>query len=166
MLKTKQVILMTIMFILFLPVFVLAGTVALPQTGQTTCYDTAGDVIACAGTGQDGDIHAGVPWPDPRFIDNGDGTVTDNLTGLMWTQDGNAPGPLACSPGTAKTWQGALDYVTCLSTNSYLGHSDWHLPNVKELESLINVGQNDSAVWLDTQKRPIQPLPISAPGVS
>jgi hypothetical protein len=64
-----------------------AGTVALPETGQTTCYDTEGDVIPCAGTGQDGDIQAGVAWPDPRFRDNGDGTVTDNLTGLMWLKD-------------------------------------------------------------------------------
>lgn len=49
-----------------------------PKTGQTTCYDANGSVIPCAGTGQDGDIQAGVAWPDPRFTDNGNGTVTDN----------------------------------------------------------------------------------------
>ncbi len=123
----------------------------LPRTGQTTCYDLAGAVIPCAGTGQDGEIQAGVPWPDPRFTDNGDGTVTDNLTGLMWTQDGNAPGPVACSPATTKTWQGALDYVACLNTNSYLGYTDWRLPNVNELESLVNVEQLNIATWLNTQ---------------
>jgi hypothetical protein len=42
----------------------------LPQTGQTTCYNTEGNVIPCAGSGQDGDIRAGVPWPDPRFTVN------------------------------------------------------------------------------------------------
>ncbi|MBI5194449.1 MAG: hypothetical protein HZA08_13570 [Nitrospirae bacterium] len=69
MLKTKQIILMTLMFILFLPAFVLAGagTVDLPKTGQTTCYDSFGAVIACAGTGQDGDIQAGV-WPGPVLV--------------------------------------------------------------------------------------------------
>lgn len=78
-------------------------------------------------------------------------TLTDNLTGLMWTQDGNAPGPVACSPAVTKTWQQALDYVTCLNINSYLGYADWHLPNINELESLINAGQSSSAIWLNTQ---------------
>lgn len=71
--KTKQVILMTVLFILFLPAFVLAGTIALPKTGQTTCYNTSGAVIACPGTGQDGDIQVGVPWPNPRFTVSTDG---------------------------------------------------------------------------------------------
>lgn len=123
----------------------------LPKTGQTTCYDTSGAVIPCTGTGQDGDIQAGVSWPSPRFTDNGDGTVTDHLTGLMWTKDGNAPGPAVCSPATTKTWQDALDYVACLNTNSYLGYTDWHLPNVNELESLVNAGELNTAVWLNTQ---------------
>ena len=45
-----------------------------PATGQT-------DSVAA---GDDGDLQKGVPWPDPRFTDNGDGTVTDHLTGLIW----------------------------------------------------------------------------------
>jgi len=52
------------------------------KTGQATCYNAAGEGIDCAGTGQDGSLRAGVGWPDPRFTDNGDGTVTDRLTGL------------------------------------------------------------------------------------
>jgi hypothetical protein len=55
-----------------------SDTVApVPQTGQTTSY----------AEGDDGDIEAGVAWPDPRFTDNGDGTVTDHLTGLIWLKD-------------------------------------------------------------------------------
>jgi len=125
--------------------------VNLPRTGQTTCYNTFGAVVSCAGTGQDGGIQAGVSWTSPRFTDHGDGTVTDNLTGLMWTKDGNAPGPVACSPATVKTWQGALDYVTCLNANAFLGYVDWHLPNVNELESLVNLENASLAVWLNTQ---------------
>ncbi|MBF0538082.1 MAG: hypothetical protein HQL03_07505, partial [Nitrospirae bacterium] len=53
-----------------------AGTVSLPQTGQTTSY-YAGD---------DGALQKGVVWPNPRFTVNSDQTVTDNLTGLMWTK--------------------------------------------------------------------------------
>ena len=82
--------------IMILPVMTFASTIQLPQTGQTTCWDKNGNVIPCAGTGQDGDIQAGVAWPNPRFTDNGDGTVTDNLTGLMWTQNANPAGKI-CS---------------------------------------------------------------------
>ncbi len=127
------------------------SSIELPRTGQTTCYDTAVAVIACAGTGQDGEIQAGVPWPSPRFTDNGDATVTDNLTGLMWTKDGNAPGPGACSPATTKNWQGALDYVACLNANNYLGHTDWRLPNINELRSMVHAGQSNTSTWLNSQ---------------
>ena len=110
------------------------GTIDLPRTGQTTCYDSAGAVFPCAGTGQDGEIQAGVPWPDPRFTDNGDGTVADNLTGLMWTKDANLP-------GTTITWQQALDYAADMNAASYpnFGYTDWRLPNVNELESLRDI---------------------------
>jgi hypothetical protein len=43
-------------------------SVALPKTGQTTCYDTAGATIGCATTGQDGDLQVGVAEPVPRFV--------------------------------------------------------------------------------------------------
>ena len=112
----------------------------LPQTGWST-MDLAGD---------DGNLRAGVAWPVPRFTDNLDGTVTDALTGLTWTKDGNAPGPAACNPGAAKTWEEALDYVACLNANAYLGHGDWRLPNRNELRSLVNYGDT-SADWLNAQ---------------
>jgi len=123
----------------------------LPQTGQTTCSNAAGNVIFCAGTGQDGALRKGISWPHPRFKDNGDQTITDKLTGLMWAQDANAPGPVGCTPGLTKTWQGALDYVACLNTNNYLGHNDWRLPNVDELVSLVHYGQSTPATWLNAQ---------------
>ena len=90
-----------VVFTLFLPVFALAGTVDLPETRQTTCYDTAGNAIACASTGQDGDIKAGVAWPSSRFTVSGD-CVTDNLTGLIWVRSPDS---------VARTWQQALDYA-------------------------------------------------------
>ena len=69
---------------IFLSISIPTGTVVLPQTGQTTCWDEDGaELTSCDGTGQDGDILAGANWPTPRFKDNGDGTMTDNLTGLM-----------------------------------------------------------------------------------
>ncbi len=123
------------------------GIITLPKTGQSTSY----------AVGDDGDLQKGVAWPGQRFT-NPDGTtpitgrtVVDQLTGFMWTQDGNAPGPAVCGPGVSKSWQGALDYVACLNTNNYLGYADWRLPNINELTSLINYGQADVAAWLNNQ---------------
>ncbi len=63
------------------------------KSGQALCYDSSGTAISCSGTGQDGEYQKGIPYPDPRFIDNGDGTVTDNLTDLIWLKNANCFGP-------------------------------------------------------------------------
>jgi hypothetical protein len=135
----------TAIFIIFLMIFsctafAFAGTIQLSKTGQTTCYDTVGNEISCVGTGQDGEIQAGVAWPNPRFIDNGDGTVTDNLTGLMWTKDANL---VDISFSSQITWQRAMDYLKTINTG---GHTDWRLPNVNELRSLIDCSQDSPAL--------------------
>jgi hypothetical protein len=135
----KKIYVLFLMFI-FLSSISLAGTVNLPQTGQTKCYDTAGTEILCAGTGQDGEIQAGVEWPSPRFTVNGD-CVTDNLTGLMWARNGN----LAKLP---KNWNDAIDYCNSLTL---CGYDDWHLPNVNELESLYNANEPEPYTWLNSQ---------------
>ncbi len=131
--------------------FTTMSAVSLPETGQTTCYDASGNSIDCATQGQtqDGAVLGGVSWPSPRFTDNGDGTVTDNLTGLMWTGDANAPGPVGCTTGATMVWQEALDYVDCLNTNSYLGYNNWRLPNRKELHSLTDFSQSNPALPSD-----------------
>src|SRR5205814_7610729 len=53
----------------------------LPATGQTTCWNSSGAVISCAGTGQDGELRKGAPL---TYVDNGHGTVTDLNSGLVW----------------------------------------------------------------------------------
>jgi hypothetical protein len=116
-----------------------SGVVSLPRTGQTISY----------ATGDDGDLKRGVEWPVPRFYDTGNGTVTDNLTGLIWTKDANVPGPSMCNPGIYKTWQNAVNYVACLNTNSYLGYNDWRMPNRKELLSLIDYSNYGPALPSD-----------------
>ena len=105
------------------------------KTGQTLCYDAAGTVITCTGTGQDGDERKGVDWPGTRFTFNTD-TVTDNLTGLMWSKNAS---PEAGGPGYEQAaWTTALTYCYNLTLG---GYSDWRLPNVKELQSLIDFSQ-------------------------
>ena len=108
----------------------------MPQTGQTMCWNTAGGSIPCANTGQDGDIQAGVPLPSPRFTDNLDGTIKDNLTGLIWLK-------LADCFGTSKWAQALTDANTLNSGECGLSdgsvEGDWHLPNRNELTSLLDL---------------------------
>ncbi|MBI5047637.1 MAG: DUF1566 domain-containing protein, partial [Deltaproteobacteria bacterium] len=112
----------------------------LSKTGQTICYDAAGAVIACTSTGQDGELQKGAAWPSPRFtVDSTGLCITDNLTGLMWVQ---APDSIT------RTWATALTYANNLTI---CGYSDWRLPNRKELRSLINYAQANTAAWLNTQ---------------
>lgn len=120
------------------------GVMPVAKTGQTACYTDGGTSISCSGTGHDGDLQSGTAWPVPRFVDNGNQTVTDKLTGLIWSKDAN---PAAGS----KTWQQALDYINTLNGQNYRGYSDWRLPNRNELESLVNRSQTNPATWLGTQ---------------
>ena len=111
-----------------------AGEARLAQTGQQHCYDSEGNIISCDGTGQDGDYQAGVPSPLPRFTDNHNGTVTDNLTGLIWLQDANLFGEVMRDEAIEKAK--SIASGSCgLNDGSSAG--DWRLPNVNELESLL-----------------------------
>ncbi len=108
------------------------------KTGQSLCYDPSGSTggtVACAGTGQDGETQIGTAWPTPRFTDNGDGTVTDKLTDLIWLKSANCFG--------ARNWSNALNDANTLADGSCSltdssSAGDWRLPNVKELQSLID----------------------------
>lgn len=67
--KVKNWIFFTVISLaVFLPVVGQAGTISLPRTGQTKCYDAAGTEITCAGTGQDGEIRAGVACKQLAFF--------------------------------------------------------------------------------------------------
>lgn len=123
--------------LLAVPLAAHAATVQLPQTGQTQCYDAAGTVVSCDATGQDGQLLKGVPWPAPRFTE-ANGTVTDNVTGLVWLKNANCFG--LQSWNAALTAVGALRSGQCgLADDSAAGA--WRLPNVLELESLVDLGQ-------------------------
>lgn len=97
-------------------------------TGQTTCYDDAGAEMACAADGeafygQDANFLAGDAM---SYTDNGDGTVTDEATGLTWQQ----------VPSSADmTWQEAVDYANELELG---GFDDWRMPSAKELYSIAD----------------------------
>jgi len=94
-------------------------------------------------------IKENIEWPAPRFTDNGDGTVTDSLTGLMWLKDAGC---------LKKSWSNTLNIIAEFNSNSFshscLGYTanytDWRIPNVKELESMINYDVSDPAGWLNS----------------
>ena len=76
----------------------------------------------------------GKTGPNFIFQDNGDGTVSDLKTGLMWQQ---------ADDGTHRTWQEALNFCECLNL---AGHSDWRLPSIRELESIVDWQRHDPAI--------------------
>jgi arylsulfatase A-like enzyme len=108
----------------------LPGGYPVVDTGQLGSYDERGDMVAPergeALYGQDGQ-YAGA---QPSYRDNGDGTVSDLVTGLMWTQD----------PGEKMTLSEASENAKKCNTG---GHSDWRLPTIKELYSLIQLNGID-----------------------
>ncbi len=113
------------------------GGAGVPKTGQTTKY----------ADGDDGDLQKGVAWPNPRFTKHGDGTVTDNLTGLMWMQDANAGNDCDGADTGTETWANALaSAAACNAGAGFAGYTDWRLPNVRELQSLAHYGVYSPAV--------------------
>jgi hypothetical protein len=93
----------------------------LPDTGQTTHYtQTFGEDSDFSGVG-------------PSYVDNGDDTVTDRVTGLMWQK----------TDGGEMTWEKAQEYAHNLRLG---GHQDWRLPNSMELFSIANHDHNRPAV--------------------
>jgi len=113
------------------------GDTVLPATGQTRCYDAKGRMIACAGSGQDGEFQSGVRWPEPRFVEAEDGVV-DRLTSLCWRSSADLT-------GRPSTWEEALKAAAELNQKQG-GTSSWRLPNINELESLVDCSAHSPAL--------------------
>jgi hypothetical protein len=123
-------------------------------TGQTTAYqaDKNDGVTGAVAVPDDGTLQVGVTL---NYQDNGDGTVTDLNTGLMWEKnlaaDGSGGGNCADASqanhdlrcvNNAYRWSGdgsqetIWDWLDDLNASNFAGHNDWRIPNVRELESI------------------------------
>ncbi len=119
-----------------------------PDTGQTSCYDAAGSPVDCTNSGQDAAYNA---VDQPSYTDNGDGTITDGVTGLVWQKCSVGLGGSTCASGTIGVfnWYEATGiYDPLLNPGpavdacgaTFASHSDWRVPTDFELMSLVNYG--------------------------
>ena len=147
----QRVFLLIYLILIFNSIFVLTSgntesySYVVVDTGQTNCYDENTIVYPKEGDqffGQD----ANYDGKTPNYVDNGDGTVSDLNTGLIWQQD----------PGEKKTWEEAVEDVEVFNL---AGYNDWRFPTIKELYSLIlfsgfdvsgYVGTNTLVPFIDT----------------
>ena len=110
------------------------------------CYDASGASTACPA--EDGAFYgqdAQTSGNTPVYIDNGNGTITDSATGLMWQQD----------PGDKMTYDEAVAGTDNFSLG---GYGDWRLPSIKELYSLILFSGYDPSGWNGTDTSGLTPF--------
>ena len=111
------------------------GAVKLQATGANSFF----------ASGDDGAVESGVPLPAPRMVDNGNGTVTDVLTGLIWLKQADC---------INQTWAGAVNAVNTLASGQ-CGLTDgstagsWRMPNRNEMQSLADRAQNSMYLFFD-----------------
>jgi hypothetical protein len=83
------------------------------------------------------------------FVDNGNGTINDQATGLMWTQSDS---------GVGMDWEQALAWAQTKNGEKLLGYSDWRLPNTKELQTLVDYTRSAEATAAANVGPAINPL--------
>ncbi len=131
------------------------SAVRLPQTGETTSHAVFDDATYLMG----------VPWaknatdaatiPATRFkLGAGEeaNCITDNLTGLMWIRDLDSVKIDSAANGSSAEWQEALDSIEHANkSGGYCGYTDWHLPTINELSSLLIDNGESPVSWLISQ---------------
>ena len=133
-----------------------AAATPLPDTGQDACYDSAGSEVSCPAEGaslygQDAQ-HQGSA---PSFSDNGDGTITDNVTGLIWQQTTDANGDGTIDADDKYSYAGAQSYCDALTL---AGYDDWRLPDIKQAYSLIDFRGEDVSSYGGTDTTGLIPF--------
>ncbi|MGD8950384.1 MAG: DUF1566 domain-containing protein, partial [Desulfobacterales bacterium] len=129
---------------------------AVVDTGQIICYDDLDELVTCPAAGEpfygQDYQHGGL---QPSYADNGDGTVTDNVTGLMWQQSPDTDGDGDIDAADKLSYDEAIDRA---STMTLGGYTDWRLPTIKELYSLIDFSGVDPSGYEGTDTSGLVPF--------
>jgi hypothetical protein len=121
------------------------GEILIAEFGKQDCFFGTGDILetqrdlsqmdqeTALNSAEEEGVEEGIEPPEARFIDNGNGTVTDPATGLMWTKNADIY-------GDTLLFHQALDYIAEMNEGNYpnFGYTDWRLPSLTELRSLID----------------------------
>lgn len=114
-----------------------------PDTHQTGSYtDTYGE---------DSDVTTYAP----SYTDNGNGTVTDNVTGLMWTKTIDLNGDGKIDVNDKLGYEDAQTYASSVTTG---GYTDWRVPTIKELYSLMDFSGQDISSYSGTETSGLTPF--------
>lgn len=121
-----------------------------PQTGESSgapaCANNYHRVDMPVGSECNSTATVGVSWPQGRFVSVGlpADCVLDNLTGLIWLKDSTTI--------RANDWFDGLESIENANTSGgFCGYTDWRMPNINELSSLINYGASNATTWLTNQ---------------
>jgi len=129
---------------------------AIVDTGQTVCYNSTGTAITCpakgsAFYGQDAQYTGNAP----SYTNNGNGTITDNITGLIWQQTADSNGDGTINSSDKLTYTAAGTYCENLVLGS---QTDWQLPSIKQLYSLIKFNGTDPSGYTGTNTSSLIPF--------
>jgi hypothetical protein len=120
-----------------------SGPMAFPATGQTTAYTANKNdgIPGAVAVPDDGTVRAGAPL---SFTDNGNGTITDNNTGLVWEKKSD-DGSRLHDKDNIYWWSGnsvqetIWDWLEDVNAQAFGGYQDWRVPNARELLSIADL---------------------------
>ncbi len=128
------------------------GRYNIVDTGQAACYDsTTGDPAACTGVGYDADYEGNLPV---YTVSADSKMVTDNVTGLIWTQTPDTDGNGIVNAGDKMTLEEAETYCSGLNYGGF----EWRLPTIKELYSLIIFSGEDPSGYTGSDTSALIPF--------
>lgn len=136
------------------------GLYDIVDTNQIDCYNSStGATEACSGIGYDADYSGN----QPSYTLSADGlTVTDNVTDLVWMQGTDLSGDGTVNSLDKRSLADAESYCSALNLSSFGGYTGWHLPDIKELYSLILFSGKDASNYTGTDTSTLTPFIDSA----